>query len=300
MKTSDVTPTFKTFVSTYQQRIETELSSLFDDINNFDTTLIEAMKYSLLGGGKRIRPILVYATANACGNLNSTTDAFACALECVHVYSLIHDDLPAMDDDELRRGKPTCHIQYDEATAILAGDALQALAFDIIAQAQTTNPQTQLLAIRQLARSSGMCGMVLGQAIDLAAVDHTPTLEQLANMHKHKTGALIEASIIVGALSANANDTQIAALQQYAAHIGLAFQVQDDILDVTADTKTLGKTQGSDIERNKPTYVSLLGLEAATQKALDLRDQAIAALSSFDEKADHLRALADYIIQRKY
>ena len=300
MSTSYVTPEYSTFVTDCQARIEIQLNKQFDGLDEYNTTLIEAMKYSLLGGGKRIRPVLAYAAAHACGRINSSTDNFAVALENIHAYSLIHDDLPAMDDDKLRRGKPTCHIQFDEATAILAGDALQAMAFEAISHTGEAKPNIQIQAIRQLAKSSGAQGMVLGQAIDLNAVDSELSLEQLATMHKHKTGALIEASVVMGALSADAENFQIDALKQYAGYVGLAFQVQDDILDVTSDTATLGKTQGADIERNKPTYVSLLGLDTAKEKAISLRDQAIHSLSSFDDKADHLRALADFIIQRAF
>lgn len=287
------------FIAQYQARIEQQLQALFSELKAYNTPLIEAMKHSLLNGGKRIRPLLCYASAKAVGDITPTADAFASALECVHVYSLIHDDLPAMDDDDLRRGKPTCHIAYGEAGAILAGDALQCLAFEIIAGSPATAEQ-KLAAISTLSSAAGASGMVLGQAIDLNAVDTELTLEQLETMHRYKTGALIKASVIMGAGSACATAEQISALEQYATALGLAFQVQDDILDVISDTKTLGKAQGADAQRNKPTYVSLLGLDAAKQKASALRDQAIAALEPFGADADMLIGLANYVIDRRH
>lgn len=267
------------------------------------TQLRKAMRYSLFNGGKRVRPTLAYASAMAISSdaLKSHTellDRIACALESLHSYSLVHDDLPAMDDDDLRRGKPTCHIAFNEATAILAGDALQTFAFELLSEAENVNAAIQVALIRQLANASGVKGMVLGQAIDLAAVDKTIDLAQLENMHRHKTGALIRASVSMGATALGASDVQLNALGSYAAAIGLAFQVQDDILDVIADTETLGKQQGADIARNKPTYVALLGLDGARAKAQELHQQAIAALENFGSSADYLRALSAYIIER--
>jgi len=269
------------------------------------TQLRAAMRYSLFNGGKRVRPTLAYASAlaintNALQTHKPLLDRVACALESLHSYSLVHDDLPAMDDDDLRRGKPTCHIAYGEATAILAGDALQTFAFELLCNACDVSATTQLALIKQLATASGATGMVLGQAIDLAAVDQQLSLAELETMHRHKTGALIRASVSMGATSLNASAAQLAALDNYAAAIGLAFQVQDDILDVTADTQTLGKQQGADIARNKPTYVALLGLDAARTKAKELHQQALAALDSFDSNADYLRALSEYIIARSH
>lgn len=288
------------FMSRYQTRIEAHLAEFTGTIQHFDTRLIESIRYSLLGGGKRVRPLLAYAAANAVGTVNPSTDAFATALECIHVYSLIHDDLPAMDDDDLRRGKPTNHIAFDEATAILAGDGLQSLAFQAISEAPEASDAQKLAAITCLSRAAGIHGMVMGQAIDLHFVDETPSLEQLETMHRHKTGALIEASVTLGALSAGASQDQISTLQSYAHAIGLAFQVQDDILDVTSDTQTLGKTQGADIERNKPTYVSLLGLEGAQAKAQELRNKAIQKVENLGDKANILVDLADYIVNRQH
>lgn len=263
------------------------------------TQLRAAMRYSLFNGGKRVRPILAYATALAVQpDIDlALINPIAAALECLHSYSLVHDDLPAMDNDDLRRGKPTCHIAFTEATAILAGDGLQTLAFDLLTRSNLPS-QIQIQLIRQLTLGSGIDGMVLGQAIDLAAVDHQLDLVQLENMHRHKTGALIRASVAMGAISAGADDKQLTTLDNYAAAIGLAFQVQDDILDITSDTATLGKQQGADIARNKPTYVSLLGLDAAKTKVAELHRQALGALNGFGASAAPLRQLASYIVER--
>lgn len=289
---------FAQFANQCHARVDSALDQhlpLADD----PTQLRAAMRYSLFNGGKRVRPILAYAAALAIDpNINlNLIDPIAAALECLHSYSLVHDDLPAMDDDNLRRGKPTCHIAFTEATAILAGDGLQTLAFDLLTQSDLPS-QIQIQLIRQLTRGSGVEGMVLGQAIDLAAVDHQLNLAQLETMHRYKTGALIRASVAMGAICAGAKENQLAALDDYAGAIGLAFQVQDDILDVTSDTATLGKQQGADIARNKPTYVSLLGLDAAKTKAAELHRQAINALTGFGESAAPLRQLASYIVER--
>jgi geranylgeranyl pyrophosphate synthase len=289
---------FQPFIADCRQRVDSILDQCLA-IADDPTRLRAAMRYSLFNGGKRVRPILAYAAGLAV-NPHIHLDLInpiAAALECLHSYSLVHDDLPAMDDDDLRRGKPTCHIAFDEATAILAGDGLQTLAFTLLCETTLPAP-IQIQLVRLLAESSGVAGMVLGQAIDLAAVDHQLNLAQLETMHRHKTGALIRASVAMGATAAGASDLQLAALDRYANAIGLAFQVQDDILDVTADTATLGKQQGADIARNKPTYVSLLGLEGARTKAHELHQQSLSALSVFDESADPLRQLAAYIVDR--
>lgn len=262
--------------------------------------LVAAMQYSLLSGGKRLRPILAIAAAEACGGANAATASAAVALECIHAYSLIHDDLPAMDNDSLRRGQPTCHIAYGQATAILAGDALQTLAFTQLTQAAAP-AQVCLGLIACLAQASGASGMVAGQALDMAATNESINLEQLETMHRHKTGALIEAAVLMGAISAEEQDTaRLSDLRGYARAIGLAFQVQDDILDVTGDTSTLGKQQGADQELNKSTYVSLLGIAAAQQRANQLVAQALEHLQDFDKKADALRALASYVVERGF
>jgi geranylgeranyl pyrophosphate synthase len=262
--------------------------------------LVAAMRYSLLLGGKRLRPILAIAAAEACGGVSAATRSAAIALEAIHAYSLIHDDLPAMDNDQLRRGQPTCHIAYGEATAILAGDALQTLAFSQLAGADAP-AHIRLALIEQLCKASGAQGMVAGQALDMAATDQTITLQQLETMHRHKTGALIEAAVLMGALSAGeATPQHISALTHYARAIGLAFQVQDDILDVTSDTTTLGKQQGADEQLNKSTYVSLLGLDAARSHAQALIAEALASLKQFDTGAEALRKLAHYVIARGF
>ncbi|HCS64848.1 MAG TPA: geranyl transferase [Cellvibrio sp.] len=291
-------PEFTQFANQYRTRVDAALEYYLPSSDE-PTQLRSAMRYSLFNGGKRVRPILAYAAALAIDpDINLTlVDPIAAALECLHSYSLVHDDLPAMDDDDLRRGKPTCHIAFSEATAILAGDGLQTLAFDLLTQSDLSS-EIQIQLIRQLTLGSGIQGMVLGQAIDLAAVDHQLDLAQLETMHRYKTGALIRASVAMGAICAGADEKQLAALDDYAAAIGLAFQVQDDILDVTSDTATLGKQQGADIARNKPTYVSLLGLGAAKAKADELHRQALGALSGFDASAAPLRQLASYIVQR--
>jgi farnesyl diphosphate synthase/geranylgeranyl diphosphate synthase type II len=291
------------FMSQYLPQIETHLTAGLPAPIPGSEQLREAMAYSLLNGGKRLRPLLVLAAAQACGGINDATWAAVVAVEYIHTYSLIHDDLPAMDNDDLRRGKPTCHKAFNEAIAILAGDALQCAAFECLAK----SPQT-LVMVGPLAAAAGAGGMVAGQAIDLAAVDNQLSLMQLRHMHKHKTGALIRASVQLGAISASAvstaaqpvgaDQTLLVALTRYADAIGLAFQIQDDILDVTADTDTLGKQQGADAANNKPTYVSLLGLEQAQQQARQLYVEAIEALKIFEDSA-LLSALADYIVARK-
>lgn len=263
--------------------------------------LFESMRYSLLNGGKRVRPLLVYAAAEAIAvsTVNTATlDGIACAVEYIHAYSLVHDDLPAMDDDDLRRGNPTCHRQFDEATAILAGDALQARAFELLAELADLDANTRLQLITTLAAAAGPRGMVGGQAIDLAAVQRNIDLTHLETMHRLKTGALIRAAVRMGALAAGASALQLAALDRYAAAIGLSFQVQDDILDITSDTATLGKQQGADQARAKPTYPALLGLDTARAKAQALHTDALAALDAFGPSAQRLRELSAFIVER--
>lgn len=291
------------FLAEHQQRVDRALTQLLNGRPHQQLSLHQAMKYSLLSGGKRVRPILAYAGAAsiAPGANPQLLDACACAVECIHAYSLIHDDLPAMDDDDLRRGQPTCHIAFDEATAILAGDALQTLAFDSLLQPTEAQPETLVELFRELSQASGDKGMVAGQAIDIDAVAKQLSLEALETMHLHKTGALIKAAVLMGARATEqASDSQLLALAEYARCVGLAFQVQDDILDVTADTATLGKRQGADEALNKPTYVALLGLDGAKRKASELHDQALAALAQFDANADPLRDLSAYIVQRNH
>jgi farnesyl diphosphate synthase/geranylgeranyl diphosphate synthase type II len=292
----------KDFLQQAATRVETALSASLEEAAPGAEKLASAMRYAALGPGKRLRPALVYACARTLRGDKydaATCDAAAAALECIHAYSLVHDDLPAMDDDELRRGRPTCHIQYDEATAILAGDALQTRAFELLL-AGNAGANLKLRLLDELAQASGARGMVAGQAIDLDSVDKALDLPQLEAMHRLKTGALIRASARVGALLGGANEPQLAAITHYAEAVGLAFQVQDDILDVTADTATLGKTQGADAARNKPTYVSLLGLDGAREKLDGLHRQAIEALAQLDGDVSLLRELADYIVQRSH
>jgi farnesyl diphosphate synthase len=293
---------FKERLQAYQACVEEALEKWLPGADVQPAHLHQAMRYAVLGNGKRIRPVLVYATGEAFGVPLKALDSPACAVEIIHAYSLIHDDLPAMDNDDLRRGRPTCHKAFDEATAILAGDALQALAFFILARSPDIRvaPEQRLRMIDILALASGSRGMAGGQAIDLAAVGKRLNIAELENMHIHKTGALIRASVELGALSAdNVDPAAFERVSRFAKCIGLAFQIQDDILDVESDTETLGKPQGSDMERNKPTYPSLLGLAGARKAAGDLHAQALDALHGFDHKADVLRSLADYIVQRE-
>ena len=256
------------------------------------------MRHGLLAGGKRLRPLLVYMAGYALGADDEALDAPAAAIELIHAYSLIHDDLPAMDDDDLRRGQPTVHKAFDEASAILAGDALQALAFEVLAS--TAHPRLANM-VHTLAVASGRDGMVAGQALDLDAVGGHPDVDALAHMHAHKTGALIVAAVRLGGLVAvEDSDPRLTALTRYARAIGLAFQIHDDILDVIGDTVTLGKTSGADAARAKPTYPSLLGLEGAQRKAHSLIDEAIASLAPLGERAAPLADLAHYMIERDH
>jgi geranylgeranyl diphosphate synthase type II len=286
-----------------QARVDAALENLLQPPRDELQRLYEAMRYSVVNGGKRVRPLLVYAACEALDGTMERAEGAACAVELMHAYSLVHDDLPAMDDDDLRRGQPTTHRAFDEACAILAGDGLQTLAFEALADARL-NPQSAELRLQMLgilARAAGPAGLVGGQAIDLESVGRKLDQHALETMHRHKTGALIEASVQLGALaSGKADESQLRALSDYAQAIGLAFQVQDDILDVESDTATLGKRQGADIARDKPTYPALLGLDEAKAYAHTLHDQALSALHSFGAGAEPLRALARYIIERRY
>jgi farnesyl diphosphate synthase len=286
-----------------QQRVEQFMTDALAVRSITDAKLLEAMRYSLLLGGKRVRPFLVYSVGQMLGATLHDLDGPAAAIECLHTYSLIHDDLPAMDDDDLRRGKPTCHKAFDEATAILAGDALQALAFELLCRHpyQQVSPLAQLELIKQLAIHAGYNGMCGGQAIDLAHTNKSMTLAALENMHQLKTGALIETSVRFGWLcSGKTNQDELSALITYARSLGLAFQVQDDILDIEGDTATLGKPQGSDLEANKATYPKLLGLDEAKEKAQSLLAEAKAALSVLPYDTSELSAFAHYVIARSF
>ena len=290
---------FADWVLTKQSRIEHKLNHTLASADLAPEKLHSAMRYSALGGGKRVRALLCYAAAELCETDIAIADAAACAVELIHAYSLVHDDMPCMDDDDLRRGKPSCHKQYDEATALLVGDALQSLAFEILSKPQQVdNASQQMHMLHILAQASGSIGMAGGQAIDLASVGKALTQAELESMHHLKTGALIQAAVLLGA--ASGSKLQITAARTFAANIGLAFQVVDDILDVEADTSTLGKTAGKDANSNKPTYVTILGLDVAKQHAQHLYANAIIALSPFGASAHRLKELADFIMQRSF
>ena len=264
--------------------------------------LHRAMRYAVLGGGKRLRPLLVYATARALGSDDAALDAAACAVELIHAYSLVHDDLPAMDDDALRRGRPTCHIVYGEAMAILAGDALQALAFEILTDdmAQPVDAVTVVAMLRTLGRACGAEGMAGGQALDLAAVGRKLSLAELEHMHACKTGALIRASVQLGALLAGADAGTLDALDHYAHAVGLAFQVRDDILDVEGESAVLGKTAGKDAAADKPTFPSIIGLDASRARLAELTKSALTAIAPFGERGVLLQELAHYSANRQH
>jgi len=289
------------FLVESQSRVERSLQEWLPSEDTMPHRLHRAMRYAVLGGGKRVRPVLVYASGQALGIELDRLNGPACAMELIHTYSLVHDDLPSMDDDDLRRGQPTCHKRFDEATAILTGDALQTLAFKVLSQDQSmqVNAETRVKMLDNLAVASGSRGMAGGQAMDLDSVGKELTLIELENMHIHKTGALILASIRMGYLAKHdATKEEKAGLDHYAKRIGLAFQVKDDILDIEGDTETLGKTQGKDQANNKPTYPSLMGLHGAQGLLNQLHQEAMDSLSIFDDKANPLRWLADYIVSR--
>lgn len=293
----------KEYLTLSQERVEVALDKRLPANTVLPKMLHDAMRYSTLDGGKRMRPMLTYSVGKALGIDADVLDGAACAVEMIHVYSLIHDDLPAMDDDDLRRGKATSHKQYDEATAILAGDGLQTLAFQILAgdESMKASAETRLKMIMALTKASGSQGMVGGQAIDLESVGKKLTLPELENMHIHKTGALIRVAVQLATLSKPDLDPAVASkLDHYAKCIGLSFQVKDDILDEESDTATLGKTQGKDQENDKPTYPALLGLAGAKEKAQNLHEQALESLAGFGDEADVLRDLSLYIIQRDH
>jgi farnesyl diphosphate synthase len=299
---------FSAWLSERAQHVEQVLARVLPLEDAVPARLHRAMRYSVLGGGKRVRAALVFAAAHACRPALSTQpdaecawaqDLAAAAVELVHAYSLVHDDLPCMDDDVLRRGRPTVHVQFDEATALLAGDALQPLAFDLLAQMPIAPPLI-VQAIRDLAQAAGSLGMAGGQAIDLESVGKALTQHALQQMHVLKTGALLAASVSLGGLAGGANAQQRSALEAYSAAMGLAFQVIDDVLDVTADSSQLGKTPGKDAAANKPTYVTLMGLEQARAFAGELHQRALAALHPLGDSAALLAGLADFIVLRDH
>ena len=294
-------PTIDTFFREHQTRVERVLERCLPPADAVPTRLHEAMRYSVLGGGKRLRPILVYATGAALGIDPRSLDAPAAAVELIHAYSLVHDDLPAMDDDDLRRGRPTTHRAFDEATAILTGDALQVLAFEVLATDPAIGSAAARIAtIRILAQASGTAGMAGGQALDLAAVGQRLDLPDLEEMHRRKTGALIRASVLMAAAAAaDLGAAHQAALDDYAKDVGLAFQIQDDILDVEGSTADIGKQAGADAARSKPTYASILGLDASKQRAQALKVRASERVAILGEKAQILAALARYVVDRR-
>lgn len=294
---------FQERVPEYSARIEKVLESWLPSADKTPQRLHQAMRYSVLGGGKRMRPLLVYASGEVLGVRRELLDAPAAAVEFIHTYSLIHDDLPAMDNDDLRRGRPTCHKAFDEATAILAGDALQVLAFQILAEdpSMSVPPAARVEMIRSLAVASGAAGMAGGQAIDMAATGKPLSLAELELMHIHKTGALIRASVLLAAQSKPGLAVpKYAALDRYAKCVGLAFQIHDDILDVEGETAALGKQAGADASLNKPTYPSVLGLAESRQRARELHHDALDALAAFGHAAEPLIWLSEYIVTRKH
>jgi len=307
MKSKQSSQLFDRFFESRILRTEKFLNRLFENSLHHPATerwgneqLLRAINYTVTNGGKRIRPVLVNSAAVAI-DLSETKilDCPAAVIELLHTYSLVHDDLPAMDDDELRRGKPSCHRAFGEATAILTGDALHSWAFELLADAPGLSAEQRLKMIKILAAAAGPKGMVGGQAIDIAATDSEMDLEQLRTMHLLKTGALIRAALALGGIAGGASQCQLTALDEYGTHIGLAFQVVDDILDVESNAATLGKTQGKDSDANKPTYVKLMGVEGAKAEALQLLSAALSALEEFGNSANYLRELAHYIIERK-
>lgn len=294
---------FKATLTAYQKRVESALEQWLPAESVHPQQLHKGMRYATLNGGKRIRPVLVYATGHALDATIDRLDGPACAVELIHAYSLVHDDLPAMDDDDLRRGVPTCHKAFDEATAILVGDALQTLAFQVLCDDQQIidyeEKNTRIKMVSTLAQASGAAGMVGGQAIDLAAVGNHLTQAELEMMHMCKTGALIQASVLLGAYAAGeSNPDTLQKLKEYARCVGLAFQVRDDILDIEGDAETIGKPQGSDIAKNKPTYPALLGMDGAKKIAEQLHQKAMAQLADFGQNAQTLRDLSAYIVKR--
>jgi farnesyl diphosphate synthase len=289
---------FGVWLQTGSARAEVALDLRLDSAQLLPQRLHEAMRYAAQGGGKRIRPLLVFA-AGELGNANpKVLDAAAAAIEMIHAYSLVHDDLPCMDDDDLRRGRPTVHKAFDEATALLVGDALQTKAFEVLVDTQGT-AEMRLSLIGELSKASGSLGMAGGQAIDLESVGQKIDLTALKQMHAMKTGALLSCAVRMGAIAAELDATALTQLTQYSTALGLAFQVVDDVLDATADSQTLGKTAGKDAADDKPTYVTLMGLEYAQNQANQLQAQALDSLTSFGSKADALRALAKLVVERK-
>lgn len=292
---------FEQTLTRYQARVVRALDRYLPAADTDPPRLHTAMRYACLDGGKRLRASLVYATGESMGMTIEALDAPACAVECLHAYSLVHDDMPAMDNDDLRRGKPSCHKAFGESTALLVGDALQSLAFEILANDSAATPAQRVQMVAQLAHAAGSMGMAGGQAIDLESVGKTLTGAELETMHQRKTGALISAAVRLGALAhPTTPDATLDRLADYGRCLGLAFQITDDILDVEADTATMGKPQGSDAARAKPTYPAILGLKEAKTQARRYHQQALASLSGLGDNALFLSDIADYIIERRY
>ncbi|MCX7192516.1 MAG: polyprenyl synthetase family protein [Proteobacteria bacterium] len=292
---------FTTWATAHQFRFEEVLRGLLPQAQIAPHRLHQAMRYAVLDGGKRVRPLLAFAAGELAGADVTRVNIAAAAVELIHAYSLVHDDMPCMDDDMLRRGKPTCHVEYDEATALLVGDGLQSLAFQLLAEYRLSkDAETQLAMIKLLAVAAGSRGMAGGQAIDLDSVGKSLSLPELENMHIHKTGALIRAAVLLGAQCGNVTQAQLAKLDHYSKCVGLAFQVVDDVLDAEADTATLGKTAGKDADNDKPTYVTLLGVAAAREMAQHLHREALDSLAELGDEAQRLRELADFIVQREF
>ena len=292
---------FQSWVAAQQARFENVLSEVLPRAEAAPQRLHEAMRYAVLDGGKRVRPLLAFAAGELAGAEVARVNIAAAAVELIHAYSLVHDDMPCMDNDVLRRGKPTCHVQYDEATALLVGDSLQTLAFQLLAEHRLSDDAArQLEMIRLLAVASGSRGMAGGQAIDLDSVGKALALPELEFMHIHKTGALIRSAVLLGAHCGTTTAAQLARLDHFGKCVGLAFQVVDDVLDCEADTATLGKTAGKDADNGKPTYVSLLGIQAARDMAQRLHSEALETLDEFGGAARRLRELADFIVLRKF
>jgi farnesyl diphosphate synthase len=293
---------FQGWAAVQQARIEEKLQSLLPSPDIAPQRLHQAMRYAVLGGGKRVRPLLAFAAGELSQADPARVVVAGAAVELIHAYSLVHDDLPCMDDDVLRRGKPTCHVEYDEATALLVGDALQSLAFQLLGEYRLAdNMAIQLDMIKLLAAAAGSRGMAGGQAIDLEAVGKMLTVPELESMHIHKTGAIIRAAALLGARCGNGlGEKELAQLDHFAKCIGLAFQVVDDVLDTEAPTATLGKTAGKDAQQNKPTYVSAMGVVRSREFVTELRRDAMRALEGFDERAMRLRQVADFIVLRKF
>lgn len=288
---------FKNIFNNDVRKVEHSLLSYLPDAKDGQEEVVRAMEYSLMNGGKRIRPVLALEFARACGGTRDDCLPLACAVEFVHTYSLIHDDLPCMDDDDLRRGKPSCHKQFSQATALLAGDALLTHAFDIIASSDLTDDKKSE-AVSLLAQNSGVCGMIGGQVIDLRYESENPTVKQLLNVYRMKTGALISAACIMGCISAGARSEQLTAASRFAYSLGIAFQIQDDILDIVGDEQKLGKPIGSDAQNNKTTYAAAVGIDKARQNVISLTETAVSQLDNF-ENSDFLKMLACSLINRE-